>query len=45
MLKNQFEKEKHAIIERHKEEMDAMKAEHMRSRERMSGIVGQGQAR
>lgn len=38
-IKTEFDKEKNGIIERHREEMEAMKAEHMRSRERMSELL------
>ena len=38
-MKSQFEKEKHDIMERHREDVEAMKAEHMRSRERMSELL------
>ena len=38
-MKSQLEKEKNGIIERHREEVEAMKAEHMRCRERMSELL------
>ena len=38
-IKSQLEKEKNDIVERHRGEMEAMKAEHMRSRVRMSELL------